>query len=87
MSTASKKRKVNKEGHCFQGSWKLQYFFTKSRNNCVCLVGHETVTVYKKYNVKRHYDTKHASPFNKLSEADRAEEAKQLKDSLAIQQL
>ena len=34
-----------------------------------------------------YYETKHASTFNKLSEADRAEKAKQLEDSLATQQL
>ena len=87
MSTASKKRKVDKEGCCFQGRWKSEYFFIGSRNNCVCLVCHETVSVYKEYNVKRHYETKHTSTFNKLSEADRAEKAKQLEDSLATQQL
>ena len=79
MSTASKKRKVDKEGRCFQKRWKL--------HNCVCLVCHETVSVYKEYNVKRHYETKHANTFNKLSEDDCAEKAKQLEDSLATQQL
>ena len=87
MSIASKKRKVDKEGRCFQGRWKLQYFFTESRNNCVCLVCHETVSVYKEYNVKRHYETKYASTFNNLSEADHSEKAKELEDSLATQQL
>ena len=87
MFTSSKERKVDKEGRCFQGRWKLQYFFTESRNNCVCLVYHETVSVYKKYNKKRHYETKHASTFNKLSDADRIEKAKQLDDSLATQEL
>ena len=87
MSPVSEKRKVDKEGRYFQGRWKLQYFFTESRNKCVCLVCHEIVSVYKEYNKKRYYETKHASTFNKLSEADRAEKAKQLEDSLATQQL
>ena len=65
MSAASKKRKMNKERRYFQGRWKLQYFFTESRNNCVCLVYHETVSMYKDYNVKRHFETKHASTFDK----------------------
>ena len=42
--------------------------------------------MYKKYNEKRHYETKHSSTFNKLSEADRIEKAKQLDDSLATQE-
>ena len=78
---------MDKEGRCFQGRWNLQYFFTESRNNCVCLVCHETVSVHKEYNEKRHYKTKHASTFNKLSEADRIEKAKQLEDSLATREL
>ena len=85
MSTASKKRRVDKEGRCFQGRCKLQYFFTESRNNCVCLVWHETVSVYKEYNGKRHYQTKYARTFNKLSEAEGAKKTKQLEDSLATQ--
>ena len=76
-----KKDVVSKE----VGSYSI--FFTESRNNCVCLVCHETVSVYKEYNIKRLYETKHASTFNKLSEADCAEKAKQLEDSLATQQL
>ena len=87
MFTTSKKQKVDKERRCFQGRRKLQYFFTESRNNCVCLVYHETVSVYKEYNVKRHYETKHASTFNKLSGADCAEKTKQLEDSLTTQHL
>ena len=43
--------------------------------------------MHKEYNVKRHDETKHACTFNKLSEADSAEKAKQLEDSLATQQL
>ena len=73
MFAAIKKKKVDRERRYFQGSWSLQYFFTDSNSNCVCLVCHETVSVYKDYSVKRHFETKHASTFNKLSEADCAE--------------
>lgn len=47
---------------------------------------YETVASYKEYNVKRHYETKHARNYNKLSEIDHAEKVKQLEDSLATQQ-
>ena len=86
MSAAIKKRKVDRERRCFQERWKLQYFFTESNNNCVCLVCHETISVYKDYNVKRHYETKHASTFDKLSEADCVEKVKQVEHSLATLQ-
>ena len=71
----------------FPGKVELQYFFTESNSNCVSLVCHETVSVYKDYNVKRHYKTKHASTFDKLSEADRAEVEKQLEHSVVTKQL
>lgn len=37
-------------------------------------------------NVKRHYETKHANTYDKLSESDRAQKLKRLQDSLAMQQ-
>ena len=63
----------------------VRIFFTECRNNCVCLVCHETVSVCKDYNADT--ETKHASTFDKLSEADRAEKVEQPEDSLATQQL
>ena len=75
-----KKDVVSREG----GSYNI---FLLKAETTVFSVCHDTVSVYKEYNVKRHYETKHASTFNKLSEADRAEKAKQLEDSLATQQL
>ena len=83
---ASKKRKVDNEGRRFQEKWELQYFFTATRGNCVCLICQETVALFKEFNVKRHYQTKHANAFDKLTASDRAEKVKQLKAALASQQ-
>ena len=83
---ASKKRKVDSEGRRFQEKWELQYFFTDTRGNCVCLICQETVALFKEFNVKRQYQTKHANAFDKLTASDRAEKVKQLKAALASQQ-
>lgn len=86
MATAKKNRKVDSEGRRFQERWELQYFFTENRGNCVCLICQETVALFKEFNVKRHYQTKHANTYDKLTGSDRAEKFKQLQAALASQQ-
>ncbi|XP_070398336.1 general transcription factor II-I repeat domain-containing protein 2 [Nothobranchius furzeri] len=85
MATVNKKRKVDCEGRRFQDSWKLDYFFTEIRNNCVCLICQENVAVFKEFNIKRHYQTKHAS-YDKLTGNGRGEKVKQLEAVLTAQQ-
>ncbi|XP_073672245.1 general transcription factor II-I repeat domain-containing protein 2-like [Paramisgurnus dabryanus] len=82
----SKKRKVDKEGRRFNERWKSEYFFTESQNNCVCLICNETVSVMKEYNVKRHYEAKHANSYQKFSDSEREDKVKQLEASLVSQQ-
>ncbi|KAF7237537.1 Chromodomain-helicase-DNA-binding protein 1-like [Varanus komodoensis] len=79
------KRKVDSEGHCFQDKWKLEYFFTEIRNNCVCLICQETVAVFMEFNIKRHYQTKHAI-YNKLTGNKRGKKLKELEAALTAQQ-
>lgn len=86
MATAKKTRKVDSEGRRFQERWELQYFFTENQGNCVCLICKETVALFKDFNVKRHYQTKHANTYDKLTGSDRAEKVKQLQAALASQQ-
>lgn len=85
MATVAKKRKVDSEGRHFQDKWKLEYFFTEIRNNCVCLICQETVAVFKEFNIKRHYQTKHAN-YYQLTGDERGEKLKQLEAVLAAQQ-
>ena len=42
--------------------------------------------MFKDFNVKRHYQTKHANTYDKLTGSDRAEKVKQLQAALASQQ-
>ena len=85
MATAAKKRKVDKECRRFQDKWKLEYIFTEIRNNCVCLICQETVAVFKEFNIKRHYQTKHAN-YDKLTRDEHREKLKQLEAALTAQQ-
>lgn len=85
MATAKKKRKADSEGCHFQERWELQYF-TENRGNCFCLICQEIVALFKYFNIKRPYQTKHANTYNKLTGSDRAEKVKQLQAALASQQ-
>nr|DBA20368.1 TPA: hypothetical protein GDO54_017157 [Pyxicephalus adspersus] len=85
MATINKKRKVDSEGRRFQERWKVEFFFTEIRNHCVCLICQETVTIYKEFNIKRHYQTKH-STYDKLTGRDRSEKLRQLEAVLMSQE-
>lgn len=86
MATINKKRKVDCKRRRFKDGWKLDYFFTEICNNWVCLICKETVAVFKEFNVKRHYQTKHANVYGKITGNDRSKKLKQLEDSLITQQ-
>ena len=88
MATATKKRKVDTEGRRFQERWKLEYFFTEYKNNCVCLICSQSIAVFKECNVKRHYQTHHENTHgpDKYTGAERREELKRLEASLTSRQ-
>ncbi|XP_076643548.1 general transcription factor II-I repeat domain-containing protein 2-like [Halictus rubicundus] len=66
MSSNSGKRKIENEHRQFIDSWTYDYFFTYINESAVCLVCSEKISVLKKYNIKRHYDSKHSLKFNNL---------------------
>ena len=57
----SKKRKIEEECHVFKKQWTERYFFNDFGVKAVCLICHETVAVFKEYNLKRHFQKKDAN--------------------------
>jgi len=58
---SSKKRKITEENRLFQDNWEEQYFVVQNKKgSATCLICRETV-IQKKYNIFRHYTTKHES--------------------------
>ena len=53
-----KKRKIGDESRVFNEEWTHKYFFGNTGNKAVCLLCHETIAVFKEYNLKRHHETK-----------------------------
>jgi hypothetical protein len=54
-----KKRKYNDDCRIFNEKWFVNYFFIEINLKAVYLVCHETVSVFKQFNIKRHYESKH----------------------------
>ena len=52
-----KRRKV--DDRTFKEEWIPKFFFTQVGNRAVCLLCSESVAEFKKYNIERHYTTKH----------------------------
>ena len=64
-----------------------EYFFIKKADSRpLCLICNRIVNVNKQYNIKRHYDSKHADGiYGKLKGRDRELKVKQLKVELKSQ--
>ncbi|KAI7802668.1 putative general transcription factor II-I repeat domain-containing protein 2-like [Triplophysa rosa] len=85
MSVA-KKRKVDSECRVFNEEWTTKYFFTSIGQKAVCLICHESIAVFKDYNLSRHFSSKHSNYAVNLSSAEKANKALKLATNLKAQQ-
>ena len=71
----------------FNEKWTSEYFFIKNADSRpLCLICNQTVNVNKEYDIKQHYDSKHADGvYGKLKGHDRELKVKQLKEQLKSQ--
>jgi hypothetical protein len=81
-----KKRKIDSECRNFQDRWTENYFFIEYKRKPVCLICLDTVSVFKEYNLKRHYDTKHAEKYENLQGHIRKDTVSDLRKTLTSQQ-
>ncbi|XP_077969525.1 general transcription factor II-I repeat domain-containing protein 2-like [Styela clava] len=86
MSAENKKRKVDTECRIFNKSWTAKYLFTEVDGIAVCLVCKEKVAVIKVFNLKRHFETKHAKKYKNLSNNEMAQTAESMVAKLEKQQ-
>ena len=61
-----KKCKYNDDYRIFNEKWSISYFFIEINRKAVCLVCRKTVSVFKEFNIKPHYETKHEKKFGFL---------------------
>lgn len=81
-----KRRKADCEYRKFNNEWTRQYFFTDIGNKALCLLCREHVAIFKEYNLKRHFATKHPGYCSGLSEEAQAQKSRQLVEQLKKQQ-
>ena len=58
MSSSSKKRKIEQKGGVFNKDWWRRNMFIEVQSKAVCLLSQDSVAVFKKYDLKRHHQTK-----------------------------
>ncbi|KAI6653946.1 General transcription factor II-I repeat domain-containing protein 2A-like [Oopsacas minuta] len=80
------KRKIESECRVFKSSWTLDFFVVEHNECLLCLICQEMIAVFKEYNIKRHYSTKHADKFNTRTSQVRIDRVNLLKDSINSQQ-
>ena len=82
FSRLNKKRKVDTECRVFKAEWSLNYFVIELNDKVLC---NDTIVVRKEYNVCRHYQTKHAAQYSKLTENERFLKLESLKQNASSQ--
>ena len=65
MNIITKKRRINDENREFNLKWTFDYFFINNNNKALCLICNEAITIFKEFNLSRHYDAKHKSEYDK----------------------
>ena len=81
-----KKRKIDHECRVFKSSWTFDFFVVEHNECLLCLICQEKISVFKEYNIKRHYSTKHAVKFDNLTGQVRIDRVNLLKASVTSQQ-
>ena len=86
MEPSEKRRKVDKECRKFNEQWTKKYFFIEWKGKALCLICRETVAVLKDFNINRHYETRHNTYGENLSENNRMKQITALRENLQKQQ-
>uniref|UniRef100_A0A3Q3IZK0 SPIN-DOC-like zinc-finger domain-containing protein n=1 Tax=Monopterus albus TaxID=43700 RepID=A0A3Q3IZK0_MONAL len=69
----------------FKRTWEEEYFFTDINSKAVCLICSQSVAVLKEYNIRRHYETRHAA-FSRFKGEARKTKSRELLAKLRSQQ-
>ena len=79
------KRKIDSECRVFNLWWKNDYLFVQYKK-AACFICQETVAVFKEYNLRRHYESRHKDKYDSLQGQMRADKLSKLKIGLLAQQ-
>ena len=76
---------MESENQSFNESWTTDYFFVEHNGKPHCLLCGSIVSVFKEYNVKRHYDTHHKDTYKDMAPEIRNMKITELKKKLGQQ--
>jgi hypothetical protein len=82
----TKKRKVDHECGVFKEQWTQKPFFVQNKDEAVCLVCKDSVSVFKESNIKQHYDARHKEKYDVFQGQVRTQKSKSLQKALLEQQ-
>ena len=91
MATSHNPKKRRREtdgglgGRNFKISWTTDFFVPQHNGSVLCLICLEKIAVRKKYNIARHYNSKHSS-YHKLEGQLRLDKLESLKRKVSGQQ-
>lgn len=80
------KRKIGSESRVFNPKWTNDYFFVQCKEKAVCLICQEAVAVFKEYNLRRHYESRHKDKYDSLQGQMRVDKLSKLKSGMLAQQ-
>ena len=81
--SVTKKRKVDSECRAFQDEWTWKYFFIDFKDKPMCLFCNETVSVYKDFNISRHFTSKHNySQYANMTDNEKKQKVENLRKKL-----
>ena len=84
--SCQRKRKMDSECGVFQEKWTSDYFFTEYKERAVCLVCQYSVSAFKEYNLRQHYETQHKGKYDSLVGQVRKVKILRLNHGLTTQQ-
>ena len=76
MSLVLKKRKIADKRRVFQKKWEDLYFFTAASDTSHCLICKKKISVMKKYNLRRHFETMYQDKYDGYKGNARKEKVK-----------
>ncbi|XP_069461240.1 general transcription factor II-I repeat domain-containing protein 2-like [Ambystoma mexicanum] len=82
----SRKIKIDSECRIFKEQWIYDYFSIQYKERAVCLICQNIVSVFKEYNLRRHYETQHKDKYDCLVGEVRKDKILKLKNTLTAQQ-
>nr|XP_006115076.1 general transcription factor II-I repeat domain-containing protein 2A-like [Pelodiscus sinensis]XP_025036450.1 general transcription factor II-I repeat domain-containing protein 2A-like [Pelodiscus sinensis] len=85
MASANKRIKIDTECHVFNEKWTNEYFIVAVKCKPICLICREVISVLKKSNLERHYNTKHIE-YEEYQGQLREDKIKELQKNLNTQQ-